>query len=194
MFAAPPSYFNSPAFANMHNPLFDAYIYFDTPETIHGFLFPFLLSLLVMFAYRKSWTWEVTAALLAAMVIARSTAYMGRLGLHTFPIEVFFLAALAWRKKGEPFPLMLGYAFAFYTALSSDVIHGLLHPADGMWQTWYWGIGGAGFHDGLFIAPIFGLFAVLLTRFGKWLSQRLMHGASDERNSAMNSTMERDHV
>ena len=70
---------------------------------------------------------------------------------------------------------MLGYAFAFATALSSDVIHGLLHPADGLWETWYWGIGGAGFHDGLFVAPIFGLFAVLLTRFGVWLSVRLIH-------------------
>lgn len=179
MFAAPPSYFDSPAFANTHNPLFDAYIYFDSPENIHGFLFPFLLSLLVMFAYRKSWTWEVTMALIASMIVAWNTAYMGHRGLHTFPVEVFFLAVLAWRKQGEPlqgatpFPLMLGYAFAFYTALSSDVIHGVLHPADGMWQTWYWGIGGAGFHDGLFLAPIFGLFAVLLTRFGKWLSAQL---------------------
>ena len=170
MLAPYPSFFNSPAFNNMHNPLFDAYIYFDTPETIHGFLFPFLLSALVMFAYRKSWSWEMMAALFAAMAVAWTTAYMGHSGLHTFPVEVFFLVVLAWRKKGEPFPLMLGYAFAFYTALSSDVIHGFLHPADGMWQTWYWGIGGAGFHDGLFIAPIFGLFAVLLTRFGKWLS------------------------
>lgn len=169
---APPIYFNNPNFANMHNPLFDAYVYFDTLKTIHGFLFPFLLSLLMMFTYRKSWTWEVTAALVTAMMIARSTDYMGHRGLHTFPIEVFFLAALVWRKKGEPFPLMLGYAFAFYTALGLDVIHGLLHPADGLWQTWYWGIGGAGFRDGLFMAPIFGLFAVLLTHFGKWLSQR----------------------
>lgn len=173
MFAPPPSYFDSPAFANMHNPLFDAYIYFDQPETLHGFLFPFLLSALVLFAHRKSWTWEITAALIAAMSVAWTTVYMGHLGLHTFPVEVFFLAVLAWRKKDEPFPLMMGYAFAFYTALSSDVIHGLLHPTDGMWQTWYWGIGGAGFHDGLFIAPLFGLFAVLLTRFGKWLSTRL---------------------
>ncbi|EGQ61012.1 hypothetical protein GGI1_03948 [Acidithiobacillus sp. GGI-221] len=174
MFASPPPYFDSPAFANMHNPLFDAYIYFDTQETIHGFLFPFLLSTLAMFAYRKSWTWEVTAALVAAMSVAWTTAYMGHTGLHTFPVEAFFLAVLAWRAPADkPFPLMLGYAFAFYTALSSDVIHGLLHPTDGLWQTWYWGIGGAGFHDGLFMAPIFGLFAVLLTRFGKWLSQWL---------------------
>jgi len=181
MFATPPTCFNSPKFANMHNPLFYAYIYFDMPETIHGFLFPFLLSLLAMFAYRKSWTWEITAALVAAMSVAWTMAYMGHLGLHTFPVEVFFLAVLVWRKKDEPFPLMLGYAFAFYTALSSDVIHGLLHPTDGMWQTWYWGIGGAGFRDGLFMAPIFGLFAVLLTRFGKWLSvviNRLNHGQS----------------
>lgn len=170
---APPTYFNSPAFANSYNPLFDAYIYLDSQETIHGFLIPCILSAMAVFIYRKSWTLEVTATLIAAMSIAWITSYMGHSGLHTFPIEVFFLAALAWRKKGDPFPLMLGYAFAFYTALSSDVIHGLLHPADGMWQTWYWGIGGAGFHDGLFIAPIFGLFAVLLTRFGKWLSQRL---------------------
>ena len=174
MFAAPPTYFNSPAFNNMHNPLFDAYIYFDTPETIHGFLFPFLLSALVMVAYRKSWTWEITAALMAAMSVAWTTAYMGHTGLHTFPVEVFFLAVLVWRQPtNQPFPLMTGYAFAFYTALSSDVIHGLLHPADGLWVTWYYGIGGAGFHDGLFIAPIFGLFAVLLTRFGKWLSVQL---------------------
>jgi hypothetical protein len=170
---APPSYLDSPAFANMHNPLFDAYIYFDTPETIHGFLFPFLLSALVMFAYRKSWTMEVTVALIAAISVAWTTAYMGHTGLHTFPVEVFFLMVLTWRRSAsgkEPFPLMLGYAFAFYTALSLDVIHGLLHPVDGLWQTWYWGIGGAGFHDGLFMAPIFGLFAVLLTRFGEWLS------------------------
>ncbi len=180
MFAAPPSYFNSPAFNNMHNPLFDAYIYLDTPETIHGFLFPFILSALSILAYRKSWTWEMTSALVAAIAVAWATAYMGQRGLHTFPVEAFILVVLAWRKKGtpckgEPFPLMLGYAFAFYTALSSDVIHGLLHPADGMWQTWYWGIGGAGFHDGLFVAPIFGLFAVLLTRFGVWLSVQLNH-------------------
>jgi uncharacterized membrane protein len=173
MLAPYPSYFNSPAFNNMHNPFFDAYIYFDTPETIHGFLIPFLLSALVMFVYRKSWTWEFTAALVVAMAVAWTTAYMGNTGLHTFPVEVFFLAVLVWRKKGGPFPLMLGYAFAFYTALSSDVINGLLHPADGTWETWYWGIGGDGFHDGLFVAPIFGLFAVLLTRFGKWLSVAL---------------------
>lgn len=173
MFTAPPAYFDSPAFNNMHNPFFDAYIYFDTPETIHGFLFPFLLSALVMFAYRRSWTWETTTALMASMSVAWTTAYMGNGGLHTFPIEVFFLAILAWRSKDTPFPLMMGYAFAFYTALSSDVIHGLLHPADGLWVTWYYGIGGAGFHDGLFVAPLFGLFAVLLTRFGKWLSIQL---------------------
>ncbi|WP_163056905.1 hypothetical protein [Acidithiobacillus ferrooxidans] len=185
MFAAPPSYFNSPAFANSYNPLFDAYLYFDQPETIHGFLFPFLLSALVMIAYRKSWTWEVTTALVAAMAVAWTTVYMGPQGLHTFPIEVFFLMVLTWRSasRGDTFPLMLGYAFAFYTALSSDVIHGLLHPADGMWQTWYWGIGGAGFHDGLFIAPIFGLFAVLLTRFGKWLSV-LLNRLNGDRGAA----------
>lgn len=157
----------------MNNPVFNAYIYFYQSETIYGFLFPFLLSALVMFAYHKSWTCEMSIALIAAISVAWATAYMGHRGLHTFPVEVFFLALLTWRKEGEPFPLMLGYAFAFYTALSSDIIHGLLHPMDGMWQTWYWGIGGAGFHDGLFIAPLFGLFAVLLTRFGKWLSQRL---------------------
>jgi prepilin-type N-terminal cleavage/methylation domain-containing protein len=175
MFAPPPPYFDSPAFNNMHNPFFDAYIYFDTPATIHGFLFPFLLSMMAVFAYRKSWTGEMTAALVAAMSVAWATAYMGQRGLHTFPVDVFFLMVLTWRSaaQGKAFPLMLGYAFAYYTALSSDVIHGLLHPADGLWVTWYYGIGGDGFHDGLFLAPIFGLFAVLLTRFGKWLSIQL---------------------
>ncbi|MBU2785024.1 MAG: hypothetical protein ACYCY2_07510 [Acidithiobacillus ferriphilus] len=75
---APPIYFNNPNFANMHNPLFDAYVYFDTLKTIHGFLFPFLLSLLMMFTYRKPWTWEVTATLVTAMMIARSTDYIWR--------------------------------------------------------------------------------------------------------------------
>jgi uncharacterized membrane protein len=154
-------------------PLFCAYIYFDDISTIHGFVFPFFLSFIALIYYRKMWTWEITTALVASMVIAWNTVYMGASGLHIFPVEVFFLALLAWRKQGAPFPLILGYAFAFYTTLSSDVINGLLHPADGMWQTWYWGIGGAGFQDGLFMAPIFGLFAVLLTRFGKWLSHRL---------------------
>jgi hypothetical protein len=88
--------------------------------------------------------------------------------------------------------LMLGYAFAYYTALSSDVIHGLLHPADGMWQTWYWGIGGAGFHDGLFLAPILGLFAVLLTRFGKWLSVALNRAAAEHGHGLAHSITQDD--
>jgi len=173
MFAPLPAYFDSPSFANMHNPFFDAVIYLEQPETIHGFLFPFVLSLLSVCAYRKAWDRETTMALIASITLAWNTVYMGHTGLHTFPVEVFFLAVLAWRREDKPFPLMLGYAFAFCTALSSDVLHGLQHPANGLWQTWYYGIGGAGFHDGLFIAPIFGCFAVLLARFGKWLSVEL---------------------
>jgi hypothetical protein len=169
------SCFASPAFNNMQNPIFDAWIYFDTPESISGFLLPFLLSLLSLFVYRKSWTWETSVALISSMIVAWDTAHMGQRGLHTFSVGVFFLLALAWRsKRSAPFPFMLGYVFAFFTALSSDVVHGLLHPANGLWATWYWGIGGAGFHDDLFIAPIFGVFAVAITRLGNELSTILV--------------------
>ena len=167
-----PPYFDSPVFANMNNPVYDLYIYVTTPETFHGFIMPLVLSVALAYNYRRYLSATLIFALFMSMVLAWNTSYMGHTGLHTFPVEYFVLGLLIW--KNEPFTVALAYPFSFFTALSSDVINGLLHPANAFWYTWYYGIGGAGFHDGLFIDPLYGIIAVIIVYMAKWLNTELV--------------------
>lgn len=166
-----PPYFDSPVFANMNNPVYDLYIYFDQPETFHGFIMPFVLSIALAYHYRHYLSKTVWVALLMSMILAWLTVYMGNTGLHTFPVEYFIMGFLIW--KSEKFPVALAYAFSFFTALSSDVINGILHPANNFLYTWYYGIGGAGFHDGLFVDPLYGVVSVIAVYSAKWLSDKM---------------------
>jgi uncharacterized membrane protein len=169
-----PPYFDSPQFCNYHNLLFDAYGYFDSTYTLYGFVVPFLLSLIIALRLHKNITKLPLIALFMATALSYLSSYTGGAGLHVFPVSVFVVAALVWFAKSR-LPLLtvaaLSYAFGFLSVLPSDIINSLINIRGGAWQTFYYGIGGGGFHDVLFINPLLCVFAVLLTSAGSALAE-----------------------
>jgi hypothetical protein len=118
------------------------------------------MSIYLAYNYREYLSKTVLFVLLMSMMLARNTVYIGGTCLHSSPGECLIMGIMIL--INVKFPIPLEYAFSFFTALSSDVVNGMLHPANNFLYTWYYGICGAGFHDGLF------------GRFGKWLFHRLV--------------------
>lgn len=99
-----------------------------------------------------------------------ATEQWGVLGLHVFtgsiivwPLLVFLL--------GERFPWPLAYPLAFSSTVIPD-LYGAGTAAQ--WKSgWFFGVGGAGFQDGLFLVPLKAVIAAfLLHHLGLHMKQK----------------------
>ena len=108
--------------------------------------------------------------LLFAVTAGMFTQYWGITGLHLFtggfvvwPVLVLLL--------GDRFPWPLAYPLTFIGTLIPD-LYGAGIAAD--WQSgWFFGVGGAGFLDGLFLVPLETLMAAaILNKFGIFMRKR----------------------
>lgn len=104
--------------------------------------------------------------LLANVTIGHYTGYWTSVGYHFFDAGIIFWPVIALLE--DSFPFLLAYPLTFFGMLADDVF------ASGQYSHWtqnFWfGVGGAGFHDGLFIGP---LTALVLTSFFAWCGKLL---------------------
>lgn len=95
---------------------------------------------------------------LTNIVIGHYSGYWTSVGYHFFDAGMIFWPILALLESR--FPWMLAYPLTFIGMLADDVY------AAGLYSHWtpnFWfGVGGAGLHDGLFIGPITTLALTLL--------------------------------
>ena len=142
-------------------------IHFSHPEPLIGsVLLAALIStgLLLKFWRQVKDQQIIVGFLLFAVIMGLFTQYWGITGLHLFtggfviwPILVLLL--------GDRFPWPLAYPLTFIGTLIPD-IYGAGMSAN--WSRgWFFGVGGAGFRDGLFLVPLETLIAAaVLNQFG----------------------------
>lgn len=119
----------------------------------------------------------VIGFLLFAVIMGLITQYWGVLGLHLFtggfviwPVLVLLL--------GDRLPWQITYSLAFIGTLIPDLYGAGV--AAGWHQGWYFGVGGAGFQDALFLIPLETMIAAaVLNKFGKLMRKRGYFGSDD---------------
>ena len=147
-------------------------VYLFNIMTIEGAILPTLIStgLLLKYWHQVKDQQTIVGFLLFAVIMGLFTQYWGITGLHLFtggfviwPILVLLL--------GDRFPWPLAYPLTFIGTLIPD-LYGAGMAAD--WSDgWFFGVGGAGFHDGVFLVPLETLIAAaVLNQFGTFMRKR----------------------
>ncbi len=147
-------------------------IYLTDPLSQEGAVIPFLISLILSSKYlrRIQDRQIILGFLLFAITMGLFTQYWGITGLHLFtgglmiwPVLVFLL--------GDRLPWPMTYPLAFIGTLIPDLYGaGMMNHWTGRW---FFGVGGAGFQDGLFIVPLETVIAAaLLHQLGNHLRKR----------------------
>ena len=148
-------------------------IHFSHPEALIGtVLLPALISTGLLLKYWRQVKDQqiIVGFLLFAVIMGLFTQYWGITGLHLFtggfviwPVLVLLL--------GDRFPWPLAYPLTFIGTLFPD-LYGAGMAAD--WSDgWFFGVGGAGFHDGVFLVPLETLIAAaVLNQFGTFMRKR----------------------
>ncbi|WP_254892704.1 hypothetical protein [Acidithiobacillus thiooxidans] len=135
-------------------------------------LLPSLISIGLLLKYWRQVKDQqiIIGFLLFAVTISLFTQYWGITGLHLFtggfviwPVLVFLL--------GDRLPWPMAYPLAFVGTLLPDLYGaGMMNHWTGRW---FFGVGGAGFQDGLFLVPLETLIAAaLLHHIGIYLRKR----------------------
>ena len=135
-------------------------------------ILPTLLSIGLLLKYWRQVKDQqiILGFLFFAVTMGLFTQYWGITGLHLFtggfviwPVLVLLL--------GDRFPWPLAYPLTFIGTLIPE-IYGVGVAAD--WSGgWFFGVGGAGFQDALFLVPLETLIAaVVLNRFGIFMRKR----------------------
>ncbi|MBN6742007.1 hypothetical protein JKG47_15985 [Acidithiobacillus sp. MC6.1] len=163
----------------------DPWSFFSNPLTQEGFCLPALFSLWIFLKYttKTSWTnWKMLLTVEAVCVLAGWVSLRwGSTGLHIFDLGFIMFPIIAYLRPS--IPMALFYALDFLIGLSGDVWGDIwtFHFQQG----WYFGIGGAGFHDSLFLAPLETLAACIVLRYGlAFLSRYMRRPFLDEYRNA----------
>ncbi len=106
---------------------------------------------------------------LTNIVIGHYSGYWGNTGYHFLNTAIIFWPTLIL--LGARIPVLMVYPLTFLGMLFVDVYAA---GQFGQWGTNFWfGVGGAGFHDGLFIGPVTALaLSGLLSIAGWWLRHK----------------------
>ena len=147
-------------------------VYLFNVMTIEGAILPALISTGLLLKYWRQVKDQqiILGFLFFAVTMGLFTQHWGITGLHLltggfviWPVLVLLL--------GDRFPLPLAYPLTFIGALIPD-LYGAGMSAD--WQRgWFFGVGGAGFYDGLFLVPLETLVvAAMLNKFGAFMRKR----------------------
>jgi len=147
-------------------------VYLFNIMTIEGAIIPALLSIGILLKYcRQVKDLQIILGfLVVAVTMGLFTQYWGITGLHLFTGGLVIWPVLVLL-MGDRFPWPLAYPLTFIGTLLPDV-YGAGMAAD--WQNgWFFGVGGAGFQDGLFLVPMETLIAAaVLNRFGILMRKR----------------------
>ena len=141
-------------------------------DTFESTILPTLISTGLLLKYWRQVKDQqiIVGFLLFAVIMGLFTQYWGITGLHLFtggfviwPILVLLL--------GDRFPWPLAYPLTFIGTLIPD-IYGAGMVAN--WSSgWFFGVGGAGFQDGLFLVPLETMIAAaVLNKFGMFMRKR----------------------
>ena len=147
-------------------------VYLFNVMTIEGAILPALISTGLLLKYWRQVKDQkiILGFLLFAVTMGLFTQYWSITGLHllTGGLVIWPLLVLI---LGDRFPWPLAYPLTFIGTLIPD-IYGAGMAAD--WSGgWFFGVGGAGFRDALFLVPLEALIAaVLLNRFGIFMRKR----------------------
>ena len=148
-------------------------INFSHPEALIGtVLLPAFISTWLLLKYWRQVKDQqiIFGFLFFAVTMGLFTQYWGITGLHLFtggfviwPVIVLLL--------GDRFPWPLAYPLTFIGILVPD-LYGAGMAAD--WTGgWFFGVGGAGFRDGLFLVPLETLIvSTVLNQFGIFMRKR----------------------
>ena len=147
-------------------------VYLFNIMTIEGAILPTLISTGLLLKYWRQVKDQqiILGFLFFAVTMGLFTQYWGITGLHLFtggfviwPVLVLLL--------GDRFPWPLAYPLTFIGTLIPD-LYGAGIAAD--WQRdWFFGVGGAGFQDALFLVPLETLIAAaVLNTFGTFMRKR----------------------
>lgn len=140
-------------------------VYLTTPLTLQGFWVPAFFSFIAFWKYGKHVSWKNWQSLLLVESVCILGAWESlrwtSFGLHIFDMGILIYPIIAWIRPSIPLPIF--YGLSFITEVSGD------SWAD-LWRThfapnWFFGIGGAGFHDGVFVAPLETLVACIAVRY-----------------------------
>ena len=148
-------------------------IHFSHPEALIGtVLLPVLLSTGLLLKYWRQVKDQqiILGFLFFAVTMGLFTQYWGITGLRLFT-GGFVIWPLLVLLLGDRFPWLLAYPLTFIGTLIPD-IYGAGMAAD--WSGgWFFGVGGAGFQDALFLVPLETLIAaVVLNTFGTFMRKR----------------------
>ena len=146
--------------------------YLSNNAVLEGAILPTLISTVLLLKYWRQVKDQqiILGFLLFAITMGLFTQYWGALGLHLFaggfviwPVLVLLL--------GDRFPWPMAYPLAFVGTMLPD-LYGAGMAAH--WSSgWFFGVGGAGFHDELFLVPLETLLAsTVLNQFGKLMRKR----------------------
>ncbi len=148
-------------------------MHFSPPEALIGtVLLPALLSIGLLLTYWRQVKDQkiILGFLFFAVTMGLFTQYWGITGLHLFT-GGFVIWPVLVLLMGDRFPWPLAYPLTFIGTLIPD-LYGAGMAAD--WSgRWFFGVGGAGFRDALFLVPLETLIAaVVLNRFGIFMRKR----------------------
>ncbi|MCK9188592.1 hypothetical protein [Acidithiobacillus sp.] len=148
-------------------------MHFSHPEALIGtVLLPVLLSTGLLLKYWRQVKDQqiILGFLFFAVTMGLFTQYWGITGLHLLT-GGFVIWPLLVLILGDRLPWPLAYPLTFIGTLIPD-LYGAGMAAD--WSGgWFFGVGGAGFRDALFLVPLEALIAaVVLNRFGIFMRKR----------------------
>ena len=141
-------------------------------RSLEGAVLPGIISITLSILYiRKIKDKQlIVGFLLFAWTIGISLEKWGITGLHIFTGSIILWPLLVFL-LGDRFPWPLTYPLAFFSTLIPD-LYGAGTASH--WQTgWFFGVGGAGFQDGLFLIPLKTVLAsAVLSLLQKWLRRQ----------------------
>lgn len=124
---------------------------------LQGFFLPFLISILsikIIAKYPekiKNHTELLFFIFFLGTAFEFFSSYWGNTGLHLFPAGEIIFPTLYWLKRNSIF-VFLSYPMSFFMSAIPDIV---MAGIQSHWQSNFWyGVGGAGFQDGLFLDPL----------------------------------------
>ncbi len=155
-------------------------LYVSTPSTFEGAVIPAAISIVLAWRYGRGiqdrklvlgfWATTVLFGLLSE--------YWGTMGLHVFTGSLIIWPILSLL-SGDRLPWPMTYPLAYTAVLIPDA-YGAGSSVE--WTSgWFFGVGGAGFRDGLFVIPLESMvFSAILNNLGNRLRK---HGLFDRRSA-----------
>jgi hypothetical protein len=151
-------------------------IYLATPSTLEGGVLPLVISGILLWHYGPKVKDRrlVLGFFFAVLTFGVWWQRWGAIGLHVFSGSVIFWPVMVLL-QGNHLPWPVVYPLAFLSTCIPD-LYGAGTAAN--WSChWFFGVGGAGLRDGLFVIPLEAMvFSAILNSLGNWIRK---HGLFD---------------